>query len=53
MPLKATTDELEKCTDFTCLLNELVSRHGGATPKLLYGSCVSPIRLDKPAYKNR
>ena len=53
MPLKATKDELEKCTDFSCLLNELVSTHGGATQELLFGRCLSHIRSDKPAYKNR
>ena len=53
MPLKATKDVLEKCMDLSCLLNELLSRHGAATPELLCGSCLSYIHSDKPAYKNR
>jgi len=53
MPSKATKDVLEKCMDFSCLLNTLVSRHGGGDYKSLVASGLSPIRLDKPAYKNR
>jgi hypothetical protein len=53
MPLKATTDELEKCTDFSCLFNELLPTHGGRLQNSCVGVCLSPICLDKPAYKKR